>query len=57
MGTAAGVDLCAAVTNNGGLGVLGGIGYKPPQLRELIKEIKSKLNDPNAPFGVDLLLP
>ncbi|KAL4888804.1 2-nitropropane dioxygenase [Aspergillus ambiguus] len=57
MGTAAGPSLAAAVTNAGGIGVIGGIGYTPSALREAIAELKSKLNDPSAPFGVDLLLP
>ena len=46
---------CRWFTNNGGLGVIGGVGYTPKFLREQIQEIKSKLDDPNAPFGVDLL--
>lgn len=57
MNVAAGPKLAAAVTNAGGLGVLGGIGYTPDMLREQIAELKSFLNDKNAPFGVDLLLP
>lgn len=57
MNVAAGPKLAAAVTNAGGLGVLGGIGYTPDMLREQIAELKSFLNDQNAPFGVDLLLP
>ncbi|EHY52999.1 hypothetical protein HRR83_006166 [Exophiala dermatitidis] len=57
MNVAAGPKLAAAVTNAGGLGVIGGVGYTPDMLREQIAEIKSYLNDKNAPFGVDLLLP
>jgi len=57
MNVAAGPKLAAAVTNAGGLGVLGGIGYTPDMLREQIAELKSYLTDKNAPFGVDLLLP
>ncbi|KXS18441.1 NPD-domain-containing protein [Gonapodya prolifera JEL478] len=57
MNVAAGPDLAAAVTNAGGLGVIGGLGYTPEQLRKIIKKVKSALNDKNAPFGVDLLLP
>lgn len=57
MGTAAGPGLAAAVTNAGGLGVIGGVGYSPEGLRNQITELKSLLNDPTAPFGVDLLLP
>jgi NAD(P)H-dependent flavin oxidoreductase YrpB (nitropropane dioxygenase family) len=57
MNVAAGPELAAAVTNAGGLGVIGGVGYTPEFLREQIAEIKKNLNDKNAPFGVDLLLP
>ena len=57
MNVAAGPKLAAAVTNAGGLGVLGGIGYTPDMLREQIAELKSFLTDKKAPFGVDLLLP
>ncbi|KAJ9302307.1 hypothetical protein DTO271G3_1173 [Paecilomyces variotii] len=57
MNVAAGPKLAAAVTNAGGLGVIGGVGYTPEMLKEQIAELKSFLNDKNAPFGVDLLLP
>jgi NAD(P)H-dependent flavin oxidoreductase YrpB (nitropropane dioxygenase family) len=57
MNVAAGPELAAAVTNAGGLGVIGGFGYTPKILRQQIKAIKKDLKDPNAPFGVDLLLP
>jgi len=57
MNVAAGPKLAAAVTNAGGLGVLGGINYTPDMLKDQIEELKSHLNDKNAPFGVDLLLP
>lgn len=57
MNVAAGPKLAAAVTNAGGLGVIGGVSYTPDMLREQIAEIKSYLIDKNAPFGVDLLLP
>jgi len=46
-------DLVAAVSNAGGLGVLGGVAYSPDRLREEIRKIRS-LTD--KPFGVDLLL-
>jgi NAD(P)H-dependent flavin oxidoreductase YrpB (nitropropane dioxygenase family) len=46
-------DLVAAVSNAGGLGVLGGVAYSPDQLREEIRKVRS-LTD--KPFGVDLLL-
>jgi NAD(P)H-dependent flavin oxidoreductase YrpB (nitropropane dioxygenase family) len=57
MNVAAGPKLAAAVTNAGGLGVIGGVGYTPDMLREQVAELKSYLKDKNAPFGVDLLLP
>lgn len=57
MNVAAGPELAAAVTNHGGLGVIGGVGYTPEFLKEAITELKSGLVDKNAPFGVDLLLP
>jgi NAD(P)H-dependent flavin oxidoreductase YrpB (nitropropane dioxygenase family) len=57
MNVAAGPELAAAVTNAGGLGVIGGLGYTPKLLRQQIQAIKKDLKDPKAPFGVDLLLP
>jgi NAD(P)H-dependent flavin oxidoreductase YrpB (nitropropane dioxygenase family) len=57
MNVAASPGLAAAVTNAGGLGVIGGVGYTPKFLKEQIEEIKADLKDKNAPFGVDLLLP
>ncbi|KAM0790361.1 hypothetical protein ACM66B_003244 [Microbotryomycetes sp. NB124-2] len=57
MNVAAGPELAAAVTNAGGLGVVGGVGYTPKFLRQQIKELKDDLVDKNAPFGIDLLLP
>lgn len=49
--------LASAVSNNGGLGVIGGLGYTPPHLRAMIHELKSLLTTPSLPFGVDLALP
>lgn len=57
MNVAAGPELAAAVTNAGGLGVIGGLNYRPKMLREMIRELKGLLREPCAPFGVDLLLP
>ncbi|KAL2754430.1 hypothetical protein ACRALDRAFT_1056584 [Sodiomyces alcalophilus JCM 7366] len=57
MNVAAGPRLAAAVTNAGGLGVIGGVGYTPQMLKDQIAELKEHLDDKNAPFGVDLLLP
>src|SRR5581483_10028139 len=53
-GAAATAPLVAAVSNAGGLGVLGGAGSTPEELREEIRKVRS-LTD--KPFGVDLLLP
>ncbi len=52
--TGAPVELVVAVSEAGGLGVLGAAGFTVDQMREEIREIK-KLTD--KPFGVDLLLP
>ncbi len=49
----ASAELVAAVSNAGGLGVLGGVAFGPDVLRAKIREIRS-LTD--RPFGVDLLL-
>ncbi|KAL4249865.1 Aldolase-type TIM barrel [Abortiporus biennis] len=57
MNVAAGPELAAAVTNAGGLGVIGGVGYTPKVLKSQIDEIRKNLKNKNAPFGVDLLLP
>lgn len=54
MAEAAGVDLTVAVSNAGGLGVLGATMDSPEELREKIRAVRS-LTD--KPFGVDLLLP
>lgn len=48
--------LAAAVSNAGGLGVIGGLGYTPTQMREIIAELKQNLKG-DFPFGVDLALP
>lgn len=37
--------------------MIGGVGYTPAFLRAQIKELKEALDDKNAPFGIDLLLP
>jgi nitronate monooxygenase len=47
-------DLVVAVSEAGGLGVLGASGFSVEQMREEIREIR-KMTD--KPFGVDLLLP
>ncbi|KAI1796016.1 2-nitropropane dioxygenase [Ganoderma leucocontextum] len=57
MNVAAGPRLAAAVTNAGGIGVIGGVRQSPKILQDNIDELKSHLEDKNAPFGVDLLIP
>lgn len=57
MNVAAGPKLAAAVTNAGGLGVIGGVRATPKYLRQRIHDIKKYLDDKDAPFGIDLLLP
>jgi len=54
MGGASCPALAAAVSNAGGLGVLGAAGCGPKMLREWIRETR-ELTD--KPFGVDTLLP
>jgi NAD(P)H-dependent flavin oxidoreductase YrpB (nitropropane dioxygenase family) len=46
-------ELAAAVSNAGGLGVIGGVAYSPDVLRTEIRKLRT-LTD--KPFGVDLLL-
>jgi NAD(P)H-dependent flavin oxidoreductase YrpB (nitropropane dioxygenase family) len=53
-GPVATADLVAAVSNAGGLGVIGGAGFGPDRLREEINTVRSMTD---KPFGVDLLLP
>ncbi|KAL4869436.1 hypothetical protein BDV12DRAFT_208545 [Aspergillus spectabilis] len=57
MAKASGAPLAAAVSNAGGLGVIGGLGYTPAQMNEMLVELKSLLKDKSLPFGVDLALP
>jgi NAD(P)H-dependent flavin oxidoreductase YrpB (nitropropane dioxygenase family) len=57
MARASGAPLAAAVSNAGGLGTIGGLGYTPEQLDEMLTELKALLKDPKLPFGVDLALP
>ncbi|KAL4929948.1 NAD(P)H-dependent flavin oxidoreductase [Aspergillus undulatus] len=57
MAKASGAPLAAAVSNAGGLGVIGGLGYTPDQMDEMLTELKSLLRDKSLPFGVDLALP
>lgn len=57
MARTSGAPLAAAVSNAGGLGTIGGLGYTPAQLREIITDLKAHLRDQTLPFGVDLALP
>src|SRR4030042_571361 len=52
--TGAPVELVVAVSEAGGMGVLGGSGFSIEKLREAIQQIKAKTS---KPYGVDLLLP
>ncbi len=54
MGPIAGPDLVAAVSNAGGLGVLGCTSMAPDEVRAVIRRTR-ELTD--RPFGVDLILP
>src|SRR5437016_2703669 len=48
-------DVVAAVTNAGGLGVLGAVAHSPEQLEIDLKWIREQVK--GRPFGVDLLIP
>ncbi len=52
--TGAPVELVVAVSEAGGLGVLGAAGYTVDGMREAIREIRKQTS---RPFGVDVLLP
>ena len=52
--TGATVDLVVAVSEAGGLGVLGAAGLTVDEMRDAIREIKSRTD---KPYGVDILLP
>jgi len=54
MGGVSGPTLAAAVSNAGGLGIMGVTGLSPEQIRKWIREIR---NLTDKPFGADLLLP
>ncbi|KAI2608588.1 2-nitropropane dioxygenase-like protein [Hypoxylon fragiforme] len=57
MARVSGGALAAAVSNAGGLGVIGGFQYTPDQLRSIVSELKAALRSPDLPFGIDLALP
>lgn len=48
-------DVIAAVTNAGGIGILGGAGSTPDELRSSIRWIRERVG--SKPFGIDLLVP
>jgi NAD(P)H-dependent flavin oxidoreductase YrpB (nitropropane dioxygenase family) len=52
--TGATVELVVAVSEAGGLGVLGAAGFSVDEMREAIREIRKQTD---RPFGVDILLP
>lgn len=51
MGGVAGAELAAAVSRAGGLGILGGFGLQPDELRERIRAVRRATD---RPFGVNL---
>jgi len=54
MGKACGPKITAAVSNAGGLGILGATELSPEEIRQWIRETR---NLTNKPFGVDILMP
>lgn len=48
-------DVVAAVTNAGGLGVLGAVGFSPEQLETELQWIDEHVGD--KPYGVDIVIP
>ena len=57
MASVSNAELAAAVSNAGGLGVVGGAFISASKLRSTLVDLKTKLRDPLLPFGVDLLIP
>ena len=53
-GKATPAELVAAVSECGGMGVIGGSGLEPEEIRAVIRKVRSLTQ---KPFGVDLLLP
>ncbi len=54
VGPAATAPLVAAVSEAGGLGVIGGTGFSADDLRQEIRQVRERTS---KPFGVDLLFP
>lgn len=48
-------DVVAAVTNAGGMGVLGGVAFRPDQLEQELCWIDDHVN--GKPYGVDIIVP
>ena len=48
-------DVVAAVTNAGGMGVLGGVAFTPDQLERELRWIDSQVQ--GRPYGVDIIVP
>lgn len=48
-------DVVAAVTNAGGMGVLGGVAFTPDQLEQELAWIDSQVH--GKPYGVDIIVP
>ncbi len=48
-------DVVAAVTNAGGIGVLGAVGFRPEQLAIELDWIDEHVGD--RPYGVDVIIP
>jgi len=60
MASVSGHELAGAVSAAGGIGCFGGVSMTPESLKKEISLLKKELEDlgaPNAPWGVDLLLP
>ena len=53
MGSATGADLAAAVSNAGGLGMIGCVGRSPEWIAATVKSVREKTD---RPFGLNLLL-
>ena len=56
MNVAAGPSLAAAVSNSGGLGVIGGVHYTPSMLRSLLDDLKAELHKDFDQTSVDFTL-